>query len=145
MQNTRYFALILGVVYVALGILGFIPGLLSPPPVDAPRVTADVSYGLLFGLFPVNALHNLAHILFGIWGIAAYRAVDTARVFARSFAIVFGVLTVMGLIPVLKTTFTVMPVYGHDVWLHAISALLAAYFGFRGVAEMPTGAAARPR
>ena len=36
----------------------------------------------------------------------------------------------MGLIPVLNTTFGLVPLFGHDVWLHAGTAALAAYFGF---------------
>jgi hypothetical protein len=34
-------------------------------------------------------------------------------------AVVYGILTVMGLIPALDTTFGLIPLYGHDVWLHA--------------------------
>ena len=36
----------------------------------------------------------------------------------------------MGLIQVLSTTFGLIPLYGHDVWLHALLAIVAAYFGF---------------
>ncbi len=34
----------------------------------------------------------------------------------------------MGLIPVLNTSFGLIPIFGHDVWLHALFALAAAYF-----------------
>jgi hypothetical protein len=42
------------------------------------------------------------------------------------------VLTVMGLIGAarLHTTFGLIPLYGHDVWLHALLAAGAAYFGW---------------
>jgi len=37
----------------------------------------------------------------------------------------------------LRTTFGLVPLYGHDVWLHAVLAAVAAYFGF--VARADTG------
>jgi hypothetical protein len=42
--------------------------------------------------------------------------------------IFYGTLAVMGLIPVLNTSFGLIPILGHDVWLHALTALAAAYF-----------------
>ena len=42
-------------------------------------------------------------------------------------------LTVMGLIPGLNTTFGLIPIHGNDVWLHALIAIAAAYFGFAPV------------
>jgi Domain of unknown function (DUF4383) len=64
------------------------------------------------------------------WGLAAYRSFAAARIYARAVAVVYGILTVMGLIPVLDTTFGLIPLYGHDVWLHALLAIVAAYFGW---------------
>jgi hypothetical protein len=125
----RYFALIYGIVFLIVGIAGFVPGLVIPaaPPAEAP---VDTGFGRLFGLFPINWLHNLVHIAFGLWGLAAYRTFSGARLYARVVAIIYGILTVMGLIPVLDTTFGLVPLYGHDVWLHALLALIAAYFGW---------------
>jgi hypothetical protein len=52
-------------------------------------------------------------------------------VYARSVALLFGVLALMGLIPGMSTLFGALPIYGHNVWLHAGSAAIAAYFGWR--------------
>ena len=125
----RYFALIYGILFLIVGIAGFVPGLVIPaaPPAEAP---VDTGFGRLFGLFPVNWLHNLVHIGFGIWGLAAYRTFSAARLYARAVAVIYAILTVMGLIPVLNTFFGLVPLYGHDVWLHALLAIVAAYFGF---------------
>lgn len=124
----RYFALVYGVVFLLVGIAGFIPGLVTEP---QPTTEADLEpAGLLFGLFPVNLLHNLVHIAFGIWGLAVFRSLSGARLYARSVAVIYAVLAVMGLIPVLQTTFGLIPLYGHDVWLHAVLAVVAAYFGW---------------
>jgi hypothetical protein len=52
------------------------------------------------------------------------------RAYARSLAVIFGVLGVLGAIPGLDTLFGLAPLYGHDVWLHLGSAAVAAYVGF---------------
>jgi hypothetical protein len=127
----RYFALIYGIVFVLVGVAGFIPALVTPA--DEFAASAD---GRLFGLFPVNTLHNIVHLAFGAWGLAAYLSTNSARVYARSVAIIYGVLAIMGMIPALRTLFGLVPLYGHDIWLHAALAIVAAYFGF---ASRPAG------
>jgi hypothetical protein len=129
-MQTRTFALIWGIIFLVAGVAGLIPGLLTPAQQD---IAVDALYGRLFGLFPVNILHDLFHIAFGIWGVVAYRSFGAARTFAKTTAVVYAVLVVMGFIPVLDTTFGLIPIYGHDIWLHAILAIPAAYFGFRSV------------
>jgi hypothetical protein len=127
---TRYFALIMGIAFLLIGVMGFIPAFVTPA-TDAHDVTVHANHGLLLGLFPVNLLHNLVHILFGVWGIAAYMtSYWGARLYARSVAIIYALLAVMGLIPGLETTFGLIPIHGHDVWLHAVIALAAAIFGW---------------
>jgi hypothetical protein len=128
-MNVRYFALIYGIVFLLVGIAGFIPGLVTPME-GAPELAVAGSHGHLFGLFPVNFLHNLVHIAFGIAGIVAYRSFSNARLYAKIVAIAYAALMVFGLIPGLNTLFGLVPLYGHDVWLHAVLALGAAYFGF---------------
>jgi len=126
----RSYALVMGVIFALIGILGFIPAFVSQPPLDAPPLALEAGHGLLFGLFAVNWVHNLIHLASGIWGIAAYRSFSNARVYARVVAVVYGVFIVMGFIPVLWTTFGLAPLHGHDIWLHALIAISAAYFGF---------------
>jgi hypothetical protein len=126
---TQKFALIFGIIYVAAGILGFVPGLLQAPAGDPPLVV-EAGHGRLLGLFSVNVLHNIVHLIIGIWGIVAYRSVSGAVLFARSLAVFYGLLTVLGLIPATYTLFGLVPIHGYDVWLHALSAVIAAYFGF---------------
>lgn len=125
----RKFALIFGILYVIGGISGFIPAL-SPHSHDMPPLAVDSFYGRALGLFPVNILHNLVHLAIGIWGILASRSIGGARLFAQGLAIFYGLLAILGLIPATNTLFGLVPLYGHDVWLHAGTALIAAYFGF---------------
>jgi len=127
---TRRVALVVGIIYLVIGIAGFIPGLVQGQ--DYPDLAIDTGAGTLLGLFPVNVVHHLVHLLVGVLGIAAYRAFDSARLYARGLAIVYAVLAVMGLISAanLHTMFGLAPLFSHDVWLHAGTAAIAAYFGW---------------
>jgi hypothetical protein len=129
-MSARTFALIFGIAYLGAGLLGLMPGMLMPPPADAPPMRFDVLYGHLLGLFPVNMLHTIVHLAIGAWGLAAYMGWSAPRLYARSLALFYGVLGVIGLIPGLNTLFGVLPLQGHDVWLHLGTAAVAAYFGW---------------
>jgi hypothetical protein len=132
---TRYFALVLGIAFLLVGIMGFIPALLTHPDTHTHHLTVTgPGEGYLLGLFHVNLLHNLVHILFGVWGIFAYASMGAARTYSRVVAISYGLLTILGLIPPpFNTVFGLVPIHGHDVWLHAVIALAAAYFGWARV------------
>jgi hypothetical protein len=128
-MSTRTFALLFGLVFLAVGALGFVPGMTHAP--DAGHnVTMTNGYGNLLGLFPVNMLHNVVHILFGLWGLAASRSAAGAVTYAKGVAVIYALLTVLGLITATETTFGYIPIYGNDVYLHGALALIAAYFGF---------------
>ena len=127
-MSTRTFALIFGIVFLAVGIAGFVPQL-----VQAARRRGDAwtaGHGMLLGMFPVNTLHNVVHILFGLWGLAASRSAGGAVTYARGVAIIYALLAVLGLIPATDDGFGLVPLDGNDVWLHAALALVAAYFGW---------------
>jgi hypothetical protein len=128
--TARAFAITIGIVFLAIGVLGFIPALVTPAPEQAPDVSFTAYYGYLFGLLPVNYFVNLAHMAMGAWGIAASRGEGGARAYAKTIAVVSGALAVVGLIPQINTIFGLVPVYGKDVWLHAIAAIAAAFFGW---------------
>ena len=130
-MKTATFALVFGIAYFAAGLLGLIPAALRPPPPDAPATHFTLLYGYLLGLFPVNVLHSAIHLAIGAWGLAAWRGMAEPHVYARSLALLYGALAVMGLIPGMSTLFGVLPMHGNDVWLHAGTAAIAAYFGWR--------------
>jgi hypothetical protein len=83
-MTPRNFALIIGIVYLAAGVLGFVPALLRPAPDSAPHVGITAFYGYMLGLFAVNLLHNAVHLAIGAWGIAASRTAEGARLAAQS-------------------------------------------------------------
>lgn len=123
------FALIAGIIYAAAGVLGFIPALVTPPEAAAP-LALEGMHGRLFGLFPINWVHNLVHLALGIWGLAAYKSFNSSVSFSRGLAVIYAIFAIMGLFPVLNTTFGLVPLYSHDIWLHAVTAGIAAYFGW---------------
>jgi hypothetical protein len=137
----KKFALIFGIIYLLVGVLGFIPGVNDHQHADMPPIAIDSFYGRLLGLFPVNLMHNIVHLGVGAWGLLGSRSVGGARLFARGIAIIYGILAIVGLVPGLNTLFGIAPIFGHDVWLHALSALVAGYFGF--VAREGDGTPAR--
>jgi hypothetical protein len=116
------FALVFGVVYLLVGLLGF----------TASATMADAN---LLGLFPVNLMHNIVHIAIGVWGLLSYRSLTGAVTYARGLAIVYALLTILGIIPATNRLFGLAPLYGNDIWLHALTAVIAAYFGWMAPAE----------
>ena len=129
-MSTRTFALVWGIAFLAIGISGFIPGLSTPPHPGHPPLAIDSFYGQALALFPVNVLHNIVHILFGVWGILSYKSLAASKSYAKGVAIIYAVLMIAGFIPGLNTMFGLVPLFGNDVWLHAVLALVAAYFGW---------------
>lgn len=127
---TRYFSLIVGLAFTLAGIAGFLPFFTPHPPPEAPELVVNSNYGLLLGLFPVNAIHNIFHFGWGIAGILAFRSYASALQYSRFLGITLAVLTLMGLVPALRTGFGLMPLYGHDVWLHGLEAAIGIYLGF---------------
>ena len=74
----RKFALVFGLLYVIAGVMGFIPGIVRPAH-DAPPLAVEAGHGTLLGLFTINLLHNIVHLLIGVWGIVGSRSLSGAR------------------------------------------------------------------
>lgn len=122
-------ARVIGVLFLLVGILGFIRAL-SQPGIDAPHVVIGSTVFLL-GLFAVNVVHNIVHIIVGLWGLVSSRTQLRARSFFRNLAILYGLLVILGLIPLTSTLFGLAPIGGADVWLHVLTTAVAFYFGWR--------------
>lgn len=102
-----------GLFYVAIGVLGFVPGI--------------TSNGLLLGIFAVNTLHNITHLVIGallVWGSRSATMVTTVN---RAMAAVFAILVVGSFIaPIVEQ----VPLNPPDTALHLASMLLTGYLGF---------------
>lgn len=125
-MSTRTFAALLGGVLLLGAALGFVPALLTPG-ADIHPLSVDTPHDQLFGLFPVNAGDNILHALLGIWGLASSRGSRAATRYLRIMTGGLLLLTLLGFVPALST---LLPLYGNDIWLHALLALPTAYFGW---------------
>lgn len=108
---------ILGWVFILIGILGFVPG-----------ITSD---GLLLGIFEVDAIHNIVHLLSGILAVLfAKKGEAGAKTFAKVFGIVYGLVAILGFFQ--DDVLGLIPVNGADNILHVILAVVFLYVGFAG-------------
>jgi hypothetical protein len=111
-------ATIFGIVFLVVGILGFVPGI--------------TDNGHLLGIFHVNAAHNGVHILSGIAAlIAGATSIRAARNYFRVFGLVYGLVAVLGFLaggeqPVLG----IIANNTADNWLHVGIALVSLALGF---------------
>ncbi len=109
---------VLSVVFILVGLLGLVT---SPP---------NMAGGMLIGLFPVNILHNLVHLLLGSWGLVAARTAAGAVGYARIVGVLYLVLAVLAVIR--PRTFGLIPIGGHDIWLHTVLGIVLCFVGFTG-------------
>ena len=122
-------ARVFGIVYLLVGALGFVPALNQTVPDSSAHLVVGQTTFLL-GFFAVNILHNVVHILIGLAGLVLGGSVGGARGYFRLLAVVYGLLVILGLIPLTNTVFGLVPIFGYDVWLHAVTAVLALYLGW---------------
>jgi hypothetical protein len=111
-------ALVVGAVFVLVGILGFIPGITTH--YDTMGVAGPHSGAKLLGLFEVSILHNVVHLLFGVAGLALARSRDTARLFLIGGGVIYLVLWLYGIVVNLDSSANFVPVNTADNWLHLL-------------------------
>lgn len=120
--------MVFGVVFLLLAIVGFIsPGGMAMT-VDPP--------GMLLGMFPVNMLQNVVHLLFGIWGLAASRSWSGAKSYCQIGGVIYLVLAVCGIL--IPNGFGLVPLGGSDIGLHAVLGIVLAGVGFTAKADTVT-------
>ncbi|PYO77153.1 MAG: DUF4383 domain-containing protein [Gemmatimonadetes bacterium] len=125
-------AAVFGVVFILVAIVGFIaPGGMAMQPTD-PATAAKI-----FGMFPVNLLHNIAHLVFGIWGLAASRSWGGSKQFFVWGGTIYLILTIGGFLS--PAGFGVLPLGGSDIGLHCVLAIVMLLIG---VTAKPVASAA---
>ena len=120
-------ALAVGIVFLLIGILGFIPGVTTN--FDQLMFAGEESGALLLGVFQVSVLHNFVHLLFGIVGVALARNVPGSRNFLIWGGVVYAVLWLYGLFVAVDSPANFVPMNDADDWLHLILAIAMIALG----------------
>jgi hypothetical protein len=110
------YAKVMGLIFLAIGILGFIPG-------AAP-------HGMLFDIFMVNGIHNVVHILSGLvlLVVGLSNNWELARRVTLAFATIYGLITVLGFV-IPNHVVMGMPMNMADNVLHLTITATALLFG----------------
>lgn len=114
--NLQKAALAVGVVFLLVGVLGFIPGITS----GTLALAGHESEALLLGIFQVSVLHNIVHLLFGVAGIVMARSHPQAKVFLLYGGVIYLILWIYGLLIGHDTPANFVPVNNADNWLHLV-------------------------
>lgn len=126
-MQLKNFSVWAGGFYLLIGILGFVPFLVSEPPTNAPKMYVTSAFGQLFAIFPVNSLLNILHVIMGVIGLYAFTSQDSSKAYAQWCAGIYGVMSIFGMLPFSKTFIGLLPLYSHNIWLHGVTALVATY------------------
>ena len=80
--------MLFGIVFLAVGILGFVPGVSTTGPDGMP---------MLLGIFMVNTAHSIVHIASGaVFLIASMSGAGAARLWFQLFGIIYAIVAVLG-------------------------------------------------
>ncbi|MBY0176077.1 MULTISPECIES: DUF4383 domain-containing protein [Curtobacterium] len=125
---TQKGALLFGVVFIIVGIAGFIPGLTMD--MGTMSVGGNDSMAKLLGIFQVSVLHNIVHLLFGIVGLLAARSHGFARQYLLIGGIVYAVLFIYGLFTAgMASAANFVPLNVADNVLHLVLAVAMILLG----------------
>jgi uncharacterized protein DUF4383 len=127
-------AALIGAVFLAVGVLGFIPGITTNYG-DMAFAGSD-SGAKLLGIFQVSVLHNVVHLLYGIAGLGLARTFEGARTFLIGGGVVYLALWLLGIVGGADW----VPTNTADDWLHFVLGLGMVALGFvttRGRAPSP--------
>jgi len=110
-----------GVVFLLVGVLGFVPGITTE--YNDLNIAGHESGALLLGVFAVSVLHNIVHLLFGVAGLAMARTAAGARSFLIGGGVIYLVLWLYGLVISENSAANFVPVNTADNWLHLVLAV----------------------
>ncbi|MFC8849403.1 MULTISPECIES: DUF4383 domain-containing protein [unclassified Micromonospora] len=114
----RRAAATVGVVFLLVGALGFVPGITSD--FGDLRFAGHGSGAELLGAFQVSVLHNAVHLIFGFAGLVLSRTWSGARTFLIGGGAFYLVLWLYGLVVDHASSANFIPVNNADDWLHLV-------------------------
>lgn len=110
-------AAVFGSVILIIGILGFVP--------------SATPNRMLFGLFHVNAAHNIVHMVTGVIALlCASRGGNAPRQFFQFFGVIYGVVALLGFVVRDGYILGFMANNMADTWLHVAITTVSVYLGF---------------
>lgn len=109
-------AKVFGVVFIVIGLLGFVPAL--------------TPNGNLLGIFEVGLVHNLVHILSGVAALVLSSSYSGAKTYFKVFGVVYALVTVLGIFYGDRALLGIMNHNIADIFLHMVIAAAALYLGF---------------
>lgn len=123
-------AILFGVVFLAIGALGFVPAVTTP--------MGDGSSGMLLGIFHVNLMHNIVHLATGAVALLCGMAGSGAsRTYFRIFGVVYALVAVLGFYYGEEALLGLISNNTADTWLHVAIAAVSLFLGF-GVRDTAT-------
>jgi hypothetical protein len=136
-------ALAVAVVFVLVGVLGFLPGVTTHS--DELAFVGHHSRAKLFALFQVSILHNLLHLVFGLVGLGMARYVGGARLFLAGGGALYLAIWLWGFAGGPESAANFVPFNDADNWLHlflgfgmlALGLLISNQVGTGGRLDSP--------
>jgi uncharacterized membrane protein YuzA (DUF378 family) len=110
-------AWLVGLVFLLVGIAGFIPGITTNL-YDGLEFAGHDGDAELLGIFEVSILHNIVHLLFGIAGLTLSRTWSGARTFLIGGGVIYLALWIYGLLIEQDSSANFVPLNDADNWLH---------------------------
>lgn len=110
-----------GVAFLAVGVLGFIPGITTD--YGSMEFAGHESEAMLLGIFQVSILHNIVHLLFGVAGLAMAKTFSGARTYLVAGGAIYLVLWIYGLLIDKDAAANFVPLNSADDWLHFVLGL----------------------
>jgi hypothetical protein len=115
--NIQRAAMLFGIVFLVVTVAGFIPGLTT----DYDRLTTFDDVGAkLLGVFGVNILENIVHLLFGIAGLLAAATYAASRTYFLAGGVIYLVVWLYGLVIDLSSSANFIGVNSAANWLHFV-------------------------
>ena len=131
---------LVGLVFVLLGLAGFLPGLVQE--YDELHWWRNGSGAELFSVFQTSILLNLLHLGFGAAGLVAARTALTARAYVGGGGVLCFALGIHGLLIDRLGGSNIVPLDRADVWLHVGIGVAMVYAGLAAALTGPRPVAA---
>jgi hypothetical protein len=114
--------MLFGIVFLAVGILGFVPGVTTTGPDGMP---------MLLNIFMVNAAHSFVHIASGaVFLFASMAGAGAARLWFKIFGLIYAVVAVLGFMTPNGMLLGMISNNPADTWLHVVLAAAMLLIGF---------------